>query len=122
MTQALLIAAGGLLSGSAGVGLMSTSAARPAFVQTVDLAVRLLDLVALCLLAFMIVQRRGNRLAGLGLLALGIGCMLLSSGAFWYIGESSPSVSGAALLNGGWVAAFALGGARAARDGQGLRL
>ncbi len=109
VSEGLFIAAGLLLlSWTLVVGSVAANASRPPFAQAVNLAYPLLDVVALASVLFVSFWRRLDRPPGLGLLAVGIGCMAVADSAFWYSSEAASNFSGSTAFDYGWIAAFAL--------------
>ncbi len=107
--QALLIAGGALLlSWGLIVGSVSASDSTPLLAQVVNLAYPLLDVVALSTALSVAFWRRDRRPAGLGLLALGIGCMAVSDSVFWSVSATTPNSAGASPVEAGYVVAFGL--------------
>jgi diguanylate cyclase (GGDEF)-like protein/PAS domain S-box-containing protein len=109
VVEGLFIAAGVLLlSWSLVVGSVALDTTRPPLAQTVNLAYPLLDVLALASVLFVSFWRRNDRPPGLGLIAIGIGCMAISDSSFWYASETAANFTGSTSFDVGWLAAFAL--------------
>lgn len=84
----------------------------------VNLAYPVLDSMALAAVLFVIVRRRQDPPAGLGLLAVGIVCVAVADFSFWYFGTTGPTLPAVSVYDSGWVAGFLLIAAAALRSGR----
>ncbi len=105
--EGLLIAAGCLLvSWCAVIATTVAGSDASALSQIVNLAYPALDAVALAGALFVAVRAGADAPPGLGLLALGIGCLAVSDSLFWYMTETYPQFPGVSPIDSGWVAGF----------------
>lgn len=105
-----LFIAGGLFLSSwvLMIGPVTQDSSDSVLAQVVNLAYPVLDTVAVASVLFVVLRRRDDLPAGLGLFGLGIVCVAASDAAFWYLSATLPQFPGVTPLDSGWVAGFLL--------------
>jgi diguanylate cyclase (GGDEF)-like protein/PAS domain S-box-containing protein len=120
--EGLFIATGFFLcSWSLAIGSVLAHSQTATLGGLINLAYPLLDALALSAVFFVLLRRRADAPAGLGLLALGIVWIAASDSAYWYLTEMHPEFPGVSPLDTGWVAGFllvALGALRSPRPSR----
>ena len=97
-----------LCSWSLVIGSVYGHSGKLTFGGLVNLSYPMLDAVSLAAVFFVALRRRYNPPAGLGLLALGIALMAVSDSSWWYIVETSSTMTAVTPFETGWVAGLLL--------------